>query len=68
MRDPSRIDHVLEAIRKVWILKPDMRLGQLLFNALRARGDPASDLFSVDDTALVRKVDSFAERLRRQET
>jgi hypothetical protein len=34
-RDPARIDQVLEVLRKVWAEFPDLRLGQLLVNAIR---------------------------------
>lgn len=33
MRDPARIDRILEAIRLKWKASPDLRLGQLLINA-----------------------------------
>ncbi|HYV39299.1 MAG TPA: hypothetical protein VE988_26660 [Gemmataceae bacterium] len=64
MRDPARIDQVLAAIREVWVDDPDSRLGQLLVNAMRTT-DPGLDLFTVEDTVLVRKLASFA-RLRRR--
>lgn len=64
MRDPARIDQVLAVVREVWVQHPDMRLGQLLVNAVRA-SDPASDLFSVEDTVLVRRLATLAECLRR---
>ena len=34
MRDPRRIDDVLLAIGEVWAQHPDLRLGQLLLNAV----------------------------------
>jgi hypothetical protein len=67
MRDPAQIDQVLAAIREVWVQHPDSRLGQLLVNAVRA-SDPKSDLFSVEDTVLVRKLAALAKRLRQHES
>lgn len=32
MRDPNRIDIIIEALRKCWKKHPDQRLGQLIFN------------------------------------
>jgi len=32
MRDPARIDQILDRIRTVWYAHPDWRLGQLLQN------------------------------------
>jgi hypothetical protein len=63
VRDPGRIDQVLEAIRQVWVTDPDLRLGQLLINAVRPR-DPCPELYSVEDTVLVRKVANLIERRR----
>ena len=30
MRDPKRIDKIVEALRKYWVNHPDMRLGQIV--------------------------------------
>lgn len=48
MRDPNRIDRILEAVKAIWKKHPDMRLGQLLCNVLR---DPA--LYYIEDADLV---------------
>ena len=40
MRDPARIDRMLELIRKVWYDAPDLRLTQLIMNELRMNSDP----------------------------
>lgn len=32
MRDPARIDRILDRIRELWKAQPDWRLGQLLTN------------------------------------
>ena len=32
MRDPERIDRVVEKLRQLWHKMPDQRLGQLLLN------------------------------------
>ena len=34
MRDPKRIDEILETIRSIWEKSPDLRLLQLLTNSL----------------------------------
>lgn len=34
MRDPARIPRILEALRVEWEKAPDLRLGQLLINAM----------------------------------
>lgn len=40
MRDPKRIKPILELIQKAWSKAPDLRLTQLLMNALGTSGDP----------------------------
>ena len=54
MRDPNRIDGILEGIKKVWKENPEMRLGQLLCNVLR---DPT--LYYVEDEQLVRMLELY---------
>jgi hypothetical protein len=62
-RDPGRIDQVLAAVRKVWAEFPDMRLGQLLVNAVRPT-ESCPEVFGVEDTVLVRRLEALAKRLR----
>lgn len=57
-RDPDRIPQVLEAIRREWVLKPDLRLGQLIVNLFRINTDTPTEeegrrLFSVEDETLL---------------
>lgn len=40
MRDPKRIEKILGLILKVWHKSPDLRLTQLIMNALHMSGDP----------------------------
>jgi len=40
MRDPNRIEPMLQLIREVWYKTPDLRLTQLIMNALRSNQDP----------------------------
>jgi len=63
VRNPDRIEVVLEVLRKVWKANPDLRLGQILVNA----GDyhrqdshhrtTAEDLFSIEDGPLVKAME-----------
>ena len=48
MRDPNRIDGVLQAIKDIWVKCPDMRLGQLIGNVLEG-----PSLYYVEDDGLV---------------
>ncbi len=48
MRDPKRIDEMLERIRTIWENSPDLRLLQLLINSL-SRVKPEFFYFVEDD-------------------
>lgn len=53
MRDPKRIDKVLEEIKAVWIKVPDMRLGQILVNAISLYKENKADMFNIEDEVLI---------------
>ena len=40
MRDPNRIEPIIQLIREIWYIQPDLRLTQLIMNALRMNRDP----------------------------
>jgi len=40
MRDPERIERILALVRKVWYDGPDLRLTQIIMNALVMSSDP----------------------------
>jgi len=46
MRDPNRIDEIIEASHDCWKQYPDLRLGQLIYN-LNKSGN--SDVFFPED-------------------
>ena len=50
MRDPNRINGVIETVRRVWHLVPDWRLGQLICNLSRECG--SWDSFYTEDDLL----------------
>ena len=47
-RDPKRIEQVLAQVEATWRKYPDLRLGQLIENAVGAR-----DLYNTEDDQLV---------------
>lgn len=61
MRDPDRINTVLEKIRQLWLRDPDMRLGQLLIAAVRPK-DPCPELFYIEESDLIEKLDEYFQR------
>ena len=48
MRDPKRIDRILQEISNIWHANPDLRLGQLIGNVLEG-----PSLYYVEDDGLV---------------
>ena len=58
MRNPERIDAVIEAVRKEWKQVPDWRLGQLIVNISRAAGK--MDPFFLEDDMLLKVISADA--------
>lgn len=54
MRDPGRIKKILAALRAVWEENPDMRLGQLICNAVRE-----DMLYYIEDDTLVKALEKY---------
>lgn len=65
MRDPKRIDTMLQVLEHYWKQNPDMRLGQLIGNIAR---DP--ELYYMEDDKLMCRIIGAYERLSgdREET
>lgn len=55
MRDPARIPVVIEALRAYWLAHPDMRLGQIIANAVH------SNVFYIEDGNLKDAVNKMWE-------
>jgi uncharacterized protein YihD (DUF1040 family) len=58
VRDPSRIDPMLEKLGAIWHQYPDLRLTQLLW-ALGASSETAPRFFYREDDALSEAMDSW---------
>ena len=56
MRDPARIDQVLDLLRQVWLRSPDLRLGQLMANGV-GPAEPCPEVYSIEDTVLARRLE-----------
>jgi uncharacterized protein YihD (DUF1040 family) len=50
MRDPKRIDRILKLLREIWDECPDLRLGQMIYNATKASKN--KDIFYLEDNDL----------------
>lgn len=55
MRDPKRIDEVLNTVKTVWEQYPDMRFGQLVVNVL------GIDPFYIEDDVILKAFQNWIE-------
>ena len=56
MRDPKRIEKVLDGIREVWTANPDLRFFQLVeMLKWRIKSEPDFDAFHLEDEELIAK-------------
>ncbi len=55
MRDPNRIDEILNTVKTVWNQYPDMRFGQLVVNVLGV------DPFYVEDDVILKAFQNWIE-------
>ena len=55
MRDPKRIDRISKLIKEIWKNNPDLRLTQLIMNALQMNQDP----YYVEDDKLEKKLKEY---------
>lgn len=54
MRDPERIDNILERLKVVWKENPDLRLGQLLLVVIKM-----DRLFYIEDEKLILLLEDY---------
>ena len=62
MRDPKRIEEMLELIKEIWENAPDLRLTQLIMNSLNMNGDP----YYIEDADLLKSLKKFNYKRGRQ--
>ncbi len=51
MRDPARIERMLDLRRDYWARNPDLRLAQIIVNLIQSR-EPAPQIFHAEDDRL----------------
>lgn len=59
MRDPKRINNIINLIRRIWKKSPDLRLCQLLGNCYKG----IQDLYYKEDEELEQKLKEFYKDL-----
>ena len=57
MREPKRIERMIQQLESAWLAFPDMRLGQLVLNITRA--ETTSDLWNLEDDRIEQLLDTF---------
>ena len=62
MRDANRIDEMLATLKRVWERQPDLRLGQLIVNAVRPK-EPSPEVFHSEDADLLQGLLDFERRI-----
>ena len=65
MRDPDRINRIIEKLRLAWHSRPDLRLCQLVENlglSCEIRGTEDHCIFYVEDDLLEVKLDAWMEQ------
>lgn len=55
-RDPERISRILQQLEAYWLAYPDMRLGQILVNAI-GPDEPCPAVFYAEDDVVERGID-----------
>lgn len=60
MRDPSRIEEMLRALEEIWRRDPDLRLGQIVVNAIRP-SDPVPEVYYAEDDRVLQGLRDFAQ-------
>ena len=58
MRDPKRIDKVMEAIRTLWIKNPDLRFFQLIEMLPEKINGKSIDLFFMEDEEILKRLNA----------
>lgn len=62
MRDPKRIDPIIDRIRNFWKAYPELRLGQILTNAIGGKFDD-SKLFYIEDDVLEKVLIAYEKKV-----
>lgn len=67
MRDPARIDRIINKLRTAWKNSPDQRLGQLVMNAVAyGAKERINDIFGVEDEITESGIEIMIDRSRQR--
>ena len=62
MRDPNRIEPILAIIREIWYMYPDLRLTQIIMNALGMASDP----YYIEDKKLKKDLNALLKIYKKE--
>ncbi len=62
MRDPARIETMLDKLREVWLTDPDLRLGQIIVIATKPK-NPCPEVFHIEDNKLLKGLDEYLDMI-----
>jgi len=63
VRDPARINRILEKLRAAWLSSPDLRLSQLVMSAIAMTEDrPVNDIFYIEDEQTENGLDTMLKK------
>jgi uncharacterized protein YihD (DUF1040 family) len=65
MRDLQRIDQILEVLKDIWHLEPDLRLGQIVVIGVRP-SEPCPQIFYAEDDALLQSLLDYHRTLAKR--
>jgi uncharacterized protein YihD (DUF1040 family) len=60
--EPNSAKELLETIEKAWDKYPDLRLSQLLVNAIKP-SEPCPEIYYLEDSQLLKKLEHFMHEL-----
>ena len=60
MRDPKRIEEVLNVLRNVWYEFPDLRLGQLLINTTPPKYE--QEIYYIEDDEMIKNLKAYKKK------
>jgi hypothetical protein len=59
--EPMMEEAILSALKEAWEKHPDMRLTQLLINAIRPK-EPCAEIYNIEDSRLIVLLNKLANR------
>jgi uncharacterized protein YihD (DUF1040 family) len=69
MRDPARINRILEKLRAAWLSSPDLRLSQLVMTAVAmAEKRQVDDIFYIEDDQTEKGLDTMLKKSKESRT